>query len=288
MSRIIKTLCMFLLFIPVAACTNGMGFKLGQLSHMQPTGSAFTQGLANGYSALAREQAGEYDWTVADYFAGKAMQAASGQVVAPEQADTWTNRAGGSPILTQMAELNDARAKLVQALDNGARDRQPADASGAQVAYDCWVEEASEPDFDPACRDRFHKLLDRLGMAPMAQAAPPPAQPLPQVYLVFFAFNRANISPVAVQVLNHLIADFQRTGSASLDVKGYTDLAGTQKYNLKLSEHRADAVTGYLTAHGITKSEIRTEWFGKANPRVPTADGVRNQENRRAEIYLSK
>ena len=52
---------------------------------------------------------------------------------------------------------------------------------------------------------------------------------------------------------------------------------GTQKF-----------VAFYLLAHGVKASEIQTEWFGKTHPRVPTQDGVRNQENRRAEIYLKK
>ncbi len=119
---------------------------------------------------------------------------------------------------------------------------------------------------------------------PMAEAP----KPIPQVYLVFFAFNRSEISPVAAQVLDHAIGDFQRTGSVAFDVKGYTDLAGTEKYNLKLSERRADAVKAYLLAHGVAASQIKTEWFGEADPRVPTAPGVRNQENRRAEIVLTK
>lgn len=131
---------------------------------------------------------------------------------------------------------------------------------------------------------------------PVAAAAPPPPPPppaaapapVPQVYLVFFAFDKSNISPVAAQVLDHAIADFHRTGSVAFDVKGYTDLSGTEKYNLKLSERRAKSVEAYLLAHGVEASQIQTQWFGEADPRVPTAPGVRNQENRRAQIVLTK
>jgi outer membrane protein OmpA-like peptidoglycan-associated protein len=65
---------------------------------------------------------------------------------------------------------------------------------------------------------------------------------------------------------------------------GYTDLSGTQKYNLRLSARRNASVRGYLTAHGIADSTISSQAFGKMNPLVPTADGVREVKNRRVEI----
>ena len=120
---------------------------------------------------------------------------------------------------------------------------------------------------------------------------PPPAAPVqaaPNVYLVFFEFDKSNISAVSAQVLDRAIADFHKNGSVKFLVQGYTDLSGSVDYNMKLSERRADAVKAYLLGHGVTAEQITTEWFGKSNPRVPTADGVRNQENRRAEIYLKK
>jgi outer membrane protein OmpA-like peptidoglycan-associated protein/opacity protein-like surface antigen len=130
--------------------------------------------------------------------------------------------------------------------------------------------------------------------APVVAAAPPapppapPVQAAPSVYLVFFEFDKSDISAVSAQVLDRAIADFQKSGSVKFLVQGYTDLAGSVDYNEKLSERRADSVKKYLLGHGVTVDQITTEWFGKSNPRVPTADGVRNQENRRAEIYLKK
>jgi outer membrane protein OmpA-like peptidoglycan-associated protein len=129
--------------------------------------------------------------------------------------------------------------------------------------------------------------------APVAKQPPPPppaasAPPAPTVYIVFFAFDKSDISAVSAQVLDRAIADFRQSGSVKFLVQGYTDLAGTEQYNQKLSERRADAVKQYLLAHGVKVGEITEEWFGKKNPRVPTKDGERNQENRRAEIYLKK
>jgi OOP family OmpA-OmpF porin len=110
----------------------------------------------------------------------------------------------------------------------------------------------------------------------------------PEVYVVFFAFNDAAVSPVAGRVLDHVIADFRRTRATEISVRGYTDLAGPIPYNMKLSARRSDAVARYLVAHGIKPKALRTEWYGKTHPRVATADGVRNDENRRSEIVLRK
>jgi len=127
----------------------------------------------------------------------------------------------------------------------------------------------------------------------VAQAAPPPlpappAKPAPSVYIVFFEFDKSDISPVSAQVLDRATADFKKSGSVKFLVQGYTDLSGSVEYNQALSERRAESVKKYLLAHGVTTDQITTEWFGKSNPRVPTADGVKNQENRRAEIYLKQ
>lgn len=119
-------------------------------------------------------------------------------------------------------------------------------------------------------------------------APPPPAAALPNVYIVFFAFDKSDITPVAAQVLDRAIADFRSTGSTGIRIEGHTDRAGSDKYNLALSKRRADAVKAYLTGKGVGAGAIAEEAFGESKPRVATPDGARNDENRRAEIYLRK
>ena len=67
-------------------------------------------------------------------------------------------------------------------------------------------------------------------------------------------------------------------------VAGYADRSGGDRYNQGLSERRATAVRGYLVSRGIEDGTISTQGFGETNPRVPTADGVREPQNRRVEI----
>ncbi|HTZ78570.1 MAG TPA: outer membrane beta-barrel protein [Stellaceae bacterium] len=125
--------------------------------------------------------------------------------------------------------------------------------------------------------------------APVAAPAPAPA-PAPakqqQLFLVFFDFDKATLTPEGAQVVQQAAAAFKTSGVARIMVTGYTDLAGTQKYNLGLSKRRADTVRAALVKQGVPDSAIAEAWRGKENPRVPTPDGVREPQNRRVEIVL--
>ena len=67
-------------------------------------------------------------------------------------------------------------------------------------------------------------------------------------------------------------------------IAGYADRSGSPGYNQGLSDRRATNVRGYMTSHGVSDSAITTQGFGESNNRVPTADGVRELQNRRVEI----
>lgn len=65
---------------------------------------------------------------------------------------------------------------------------------------------------------------------------------------------------------------------------GYADKSGSSSYNVGLSQRRADAVKAYMASKGIPDGVMTTQAFGESNPRVETADGVRELQNRRVEI----
>jgi outer membrane protein OmpA-like peptidoglycan-associated protein len=65
---------------------------------------------------------------------------------------------------------------------------------------------------------------------------------------------------------------------------GYADRSGKPTYNQGLSERRNASVSAYLTSRGIPAGAISSQGFGETNNRVPTADGVRELQNRRVEI----
>ncbi len=124
---------------------------------------------------------------------------------------------------------------------------------------------------------------------PVAAPAPapvPPPPPAPRIALVFFDFDRATITPEGAKVIEQAAATYKAGGVGRIDLTGYTDLAGTQKYNLALSQRRADAVKAALVKLGVPTDAITETARGKENPRVPTADGVREPQNRRVEIVM--
>ncbi len=123
--------------------------------------------------------------------------------------------------------------------------------------------------------------------APMPAVAPAPPPPMmARTFLVFFDFDRYNLTPDARRVIDAAASTYKSGGHARIDVSGFTDLAGTQAYNLRLSQRRADAVAGYLMKQGVPKNVMDVKWFGKEHPRVPTPDGVREPQNRRVEIVM--
>jgi len=104
-------------------------------------------------------------------------------------------------------------------------------------------------------------------------------------FTVYFEFNKSTLTADTRKIVNQAAASAKH-GPARIEVNGYTDMAGTAQYNLGLSKRRADAVRALLVADGIAPKRISEKAYGKANPAVPTPDGVREPRNRRAVILI--
>ncbi len=106
----------------------------------------------------------------------------------------------------------------------------------------------------------------------------------PGPYIVFFDWDKSDITPEAASILDNAISNYQNCGNAQVMLAGHADRSGSASYNVGLSQRRADAVKAYMTARGIGAGVISTEAFGESKPRVETADGVRELQNRRVEV----
>jgi outer membrane protein OmpA-like peptidoglycan-associated protein len=125
--------------------------------------------------------------------------------------------------------------------------------------------------------------------APAAAPPPPPAAPAPtpsRTYLVFFDWDRADLTVRARQIVAEAATASTHVQTTRIEVNGYTDLSGTAAYNQRLSVRRAESVEAELVKDGVSKSEISIHGYGETNPLVPTAKGVREPQNRRVEIIL--
>jgi outer membrane protein OmpA-like peptidoglycan-associated protein len=120
--------------------------------------------------------------------------------------------------------------------------------------------------------------------APSA-AAPPTATPA-RSYLVFFDWDRADLTARARQIVAEAAAASTRVQTTRIEVQGNADRTGTAAYNLALSRRRAEAVAAELVTRGVPRGEIQIQAFGDTKPLVPTAAGVREPQNRRVEIIL--
>jgi outer membrane protein OmpA-like peptidoglycan-associated protein len=124
------------------------------------------------------------------------------------------------------------------------------------------------------------------------QPAPPPpvapaAAPAPaRTFLVFFDWDRADLTERARQIIAEAATNAQRVGTTRIEVSGHADRSGTPQYNQRLSERRANAVAAELERRGVPRSAMVIQAFGESRPLVPTADGVREPQNRRVEIVL--
>jgi len=121
---------------------------------------------------------------------------------------------------------------------------------------------------------------------PRPVAPPPPPKPACNTgpYIVFFDFDKSDITAEAANILNSAVTAYANCGMANVMLAGHTDRAGSVKYNIGLAERRNASVRTYLTGRGIPAARISGEAFGESQPRVPTADGVREAQNRRVQV----
>jgi len=125
------------------------------------------------------------------------------------------------------------------------------------------------------------------GQRAVAQVAPAPApESTARTYLVFFDWNRADLTDRARQIIGEAASAAPRVQSTRIEVAGHADRSGTPAYNQGLSQRRANTVAAELVSRGVSREMITISAFGETRPLVPTADGVREPQNRRVEIVL--
>jgi outer membrane protein OmpA-like peptidoglycan-associated protein len=122
---------------------------------------------------------------------------------------------------------------------------------------------------------------------PMAEASPPPlAQTAPKQFLVFFGFNKSNLTVEAQAVVADAATAAKQFGSARIIVVGHADTSGSARYNQRLSERRSEVVRLALVKQGIGAGNIEASGHGEAELLVQTGDNVKEPQNRRASIDL--
>src|SRR4051812_6365128 len=124
--------------------------------------------------------------------------------------------------------------------------------------------------------------------APATAAAPPPAPPAAAApsFMVFFDWDRSDLSAQALNTIRQAAGQFKTRGNARITATGHADRSGPDNYNMALSLRRANAVKDALGREGVPATAISVLGRGESQPLVQTADGVREPQNRRVEIVI--
>ena len=103
---------------------------------------------------------------------------------------------------------------------------------------------------------------------------------------VSFDFGRAEVKSSFRPTLDKVSDVLKRYERSIVHVVGHTDSVGSDAYNQRLSEQRAQAVVDYLVSTGVIRERLRAEGRGESEPRESNATEAGRQLNRRVELFV--
>lgn len=104
---------------------------------------------------------------------------------------------------------------------------------------------------------------------------------------IHFAFNSAAIRPVSFPILDDVVGLLRDNPQiAHVQVEGHTDWIGSDEYNLRLSQQRAQSVVSYLTGKGIAANRLTARGFGESRPISDNNTDEGRARNRRTEFVV--
>ncbi len=274
-----KTLTYMLLgtaAIALAGCNQLPGSSLGatfgaeRYLKGEHGGAGFTGALAKEYTEVGRRAAfRDVLWLNSTAYIAKARQAEAGIEPAP-WAPEQLGVGGDAPgLYTQVvAAITD---------NKGAR---PAECARAQVMWDQYLEALRGGDTFCITPADARALLDEALLA-CAGAAP-------GAFVVYFGFDRTNLTDRARATLDEVVSAVSAMGATALSVVGHADTVGGAAYNQGLSERRARRVANALVDRGVPAGAMTLAGRGEQDLARATGNNVREPLNRRVEISLSR
>ena len=278
--------------LPLVACANP---SLEKLRHTPPKGTVFQNQLAKFYLTYAEVEQKQGNYQSSSIFAEKGLQAAYGNDVLPSEptlADI-----DDPEILSQFAEHH---FHVVDLLNDKTKRANPIAAAGAVFFYDCMLDQqqyAPRSEEGLYCSEQWQQAMGDLrearsgliaseSLSDVTSAAVAPVER----YLVYFALDDYSLNDAAERTVQLLYEELtKQTGAKQLtiSVNGHTDTTGSDRYNMMLSNRRADTVKKMLVVLGMQSEAIEAYGFGETDLKTPTADEVLEPKNRRVEIVVN-
>jgi len=171
----------------------------------------------------------------------------------------------------QRAKADAARAEAEAQAEKARQAQQQAEQAAQQAA-----QQANE------ARERLRSQLNQV-----LQTTETARGLIVNMSDVLFDFNKYTLKSEAREKLAKVSGILLAYPDLKVQVEGYTDNIGSDEYNQKLSEQRADGVREYLVAQSVSDSNVTAKGFGMADP---VADNTTNQgraKNRRVELVVS-
>jgi len=109
-----------------------------------------------------------------------------------------------------------------------------------------------------------------------------------EIPALLFDFDKSFLRDEGKTVLDNLASQLNSSKEYDIVVGGHTDSVGTEAYNMKLSERRAQAVVKYLLMKGVNNAYVGSNNYGESKPIVDNKTRENRQMNRRAEFEVAK
>ena len=290
MQIFIKIIMLFgLIFI--ISCSSSYK-ELSNLS-FTPT-NELSQYLMNSYKEKADFEAKKmHDWNSAKLYSEKAIAAANGLKIMPQEINYWN-----IPV-ERSYELIKAYDNLNYIYQDGI-SLNPLNLAIAITSLDCWSEQEEEGwqtwDINK-CREDFlssmHKIYLSIKEAEKNNTIKKTSNDSSVIItkdkkenilqVVYFDFDKSKLSSTNINEIKAFILTNKKIINKYL-IKGHTDNVGTKTYNQKLSIKRAETVKKLLINLGVTSSNIEILGMGETELSIKTSNEIAHPANRRAEI----
>jgi OOP family OmpA-OmpF porin len=307
--RLFRVFFSCLIIILISACSASYKELSNNASTPQ---TKFTKHLMDSYKTKADFEAKEmHDWNSAKLYSEKALAAATGKKIKPEEVIYWKIPKD------KVKELQMAYENLMIVYDN-ALEKDPYNLAVAISSLDCWAEQQEENwqtwDIE-RCKDDFLKAMHQIynkieavngetkiddggetetikseanskNISNSDSVSVVTKKEKEILQIIYFDFDKYNLTDVSSNSIKKFIEEYKNKIDTFL-VVGHTDTKGTKEYNLELSLKRAEAVKTILIRLGISSEKIMILGEGERKLLVQTKDETKHPANRRAEISPS-